>query len=229
MNVIDIIIIIVLGFGFVLGFFRGFTKELVNFLGLISILILSFILKNPISVFFYKNLPFFRFGGIFKDITVLNIILYEVVAFILVFAVLYVLFKILLLATKIFEKILKMTIILGIPSKILGGLLGIVENWVYIFIVLYLLNLPMFNIRVINNSKVANIIYNHTPVLHIVCDKTLSVVNEINDLKEEYKTTTNTNEFNKRALNTMIDKKFITKENAQYLIDKGKIKGVKIN
>ena len=229
MNVIDIIILIVLGFGFVLGFFRGFTKELVNFLGLLAVLILSFILKNPISVFFYKNLPFFNFGGVFKDITVLNIILYEVLAFILVFAVLFVLFKILLLTTKIFEKILKMTIVLGIPSKILGGILGIIENWVYVFIALYLLNLPVFNISLINNSKVGNIIYNHTPVLNIVCDKTLSVINEIDNLKEEYKTTNNTDEFNQKAFNTMIDKKFLTRENAQYLIDKGKIKGVELN
>ena len=229
MNIIDIIIIIVLAFGFVLGFLRGFTKELVNFLGLFVVLILSFILKNPISVFLYKNLPFFNFGGIFKDITVLNILLYEILAFIFLFAVLFVIFKILLIGTKIFEKILKMTIILGIPSKILGGFLGIIENWVYIFIVLYLLKLPMFNINLINKSDMANIIYNHTPVLNIVCDKTLSIVDEINELKEEYKTTKNTKEFNQKALNSMIEKGVITKENAQYLINNKKIKGVKIN
>lgn len=229
MNVIDIVIIILLALGFLLGFARGFTKELVNFLGLFVVLVLSFILKNPISIFFYKHLPFFNFGGIFKDITVLNILLYEVLAFILVFAVLFVIFKILLLGTKIFEKILKMTIILGIPSKILGGILGIVENWVYIFIGLYLLNLPMFNINLINGSKVANIIYNHTPILNVVCDKTLSIVGEINELKEEYKTTNNTDEFNQKALNSMIDTNVITKENAQYLINKNKIKGVKVD
>lgn len=229
MNAIDIVIIIILAFGFLLGFVRGFTKELVNFLGLFVVLVLSFILKNPISVFLYKNLPFFNFGGIFKDVTVLNILLYEILAFIFVFSVLFVIFKILLLGTKIFEKILKMTIILGIPSKILGGILGIIENWVYIFIVLYLLNLPMFNINLTDKSSMANVVYEHTPILNIVCDKTLSTVEEIMDLKNEYKTTKNTKEFNQKALDSMIEKGVITKENAQYLIDKGKIKDVKIN
>ena len=228
MNVIDIVIIIVLAFGFILGFMRGFTKELVNFLGLFAVLVLSFIFKNPVSVFLYKHLPFFNFGGIFKDVTVLNILLYEVLAFIFVFAVLFVIFKILLLGTKIFEKILKMTIILGIPSKLLGGLLGIVENWVYIFIVLYLLKLPMFNMNLVNKSDVANIIYNHTPVLNIVCDDTLSIVEEIKELKEEYRTTKNPKGFNQKALDSMIEKGVITKENAQYLIDNKKIKDVEI-
>ena len=226
MNFIDIIIITILLFGFVLGFIRGFTKELVNFLGLFVVLILSFLLKNPISIFLYKHLPFFKFGGIFKNISALNILLYEVIAFIFVFAVLFVIFKILLLGTKIFEKILKMTIILGIPSKILGGILGIIENWIYVFITLYLLSLPMFNINLINKSKIANIIYNNTPVLNKVCDNTLSIVNEINDLKEEYKTNKNSNKFNDKLLKSMIKRGVISKENVQYLIDKNKIKNI---
>ena len=229
MNIIDIVIIIVLVFGFILGFLRGFTKELVNFLGLFVVLILSFIFKNPISIFLYKNLPFLNFEGIFKDVTVLNILLYETIAFIFVFAVLFVIFKILLFGTKIFEKILKMTIILGIPSKILGGILGIVENWVYIFIVLYLLKLPMFDMNLINKSNMAGIVYNHTPVLNVVCDKTLSIVDEISELKEEYKTTKDSKEFNQKVLNSMLEKGVITRENAQYLIDKKKIEDVKIN
>ena len=229
MNIIDIVIIIVLVFGFILGFLRGFTKELVNFLGLFVVLILSFILKNPISIFLYKNLPFLNFEGIFKDVTVLNILLYETIAFIFVFAVLFVIFKILLFGTKIFEKILKMTIILGIPSKILGGILGIVENWIYVFIVLYLLKLPMFDMNLINKSNMAGIVYNHTPVLNVVCDKTLSIVDEISKLKEEYKTKNDSKKFNQKVLNSMIEKGVITRENAQYLIDKKKIEDVKIN
>ena len=229
MNIVDIVILIILAFGFFIGFIRGFTKELVNFLGLFAILAFSFILKNPISIFLYKHLPFFNFGGIFKDITVLNILLYEVLAFVFVFSVLFVFFKILLLGTKIFEKILKMTIILGIPSKILGGLLGIIENWVYVFVILYILNLPMFNIKLTNDSKVSNIIYNHTPILNIVCNKTLSIVDEINDLKEEYISTKNTKEFNQKALDSMIEKGIITRENVQYLIDKKKLKNIVLN
>ena len=69
MDIVGIIILIFLAFGALLGFKRGFTRELVSLVGIFLILVLSFILKNPISVFLYNNLPFFSFGGIFKDIS----------------------------------------------------------------------------------------------------------------------------------------------------------------
>lgn len=228
MSVVDIIILIFLAFGALIGFKRGFTRQLVSLLGIFVILILSFMLKNPVSVFLYNNLPFFNFGGIFKDITVLNILVYEVIAFFIVFFVLTLIFKLLLGVTKIFEKILTATIILGIPSKILGAILGIVQNFIYVFIILYILSLPIFNIGIINNSKIASIILNKTPILNKICDETLDVFNEVKELKNEYKTTTNVGKFNQKTLNIMIDKGVITKENAIELIDKGKIKGITI-
>ena len=228
MNVVDIIILIFLGFGALIGFKRGFTRQLVSLIGIFVILVLSFLFKNPISVFLYNNLPFFNFGGIFKDITVLNILVYEVIAFFIVFFVLTIIFKLLLVVTKIFEKVLTATIILGIPSKILGAILGVVQYIIYIFIVLYILSLPIFKLSIIDNSKIANTILEKTPILNKVCDKTLDVFNEIIDLKEEYSTTNNVGEFNQKALNIMIANGVITKENAQILINKGKIKGITI-
>lgn len=228
MNVVDIVILILLAFGALLGFKRGFTRELVSLIGIFVILVLSFLLKNPISVFLYNNLPFFNFGGIFKDITVLNILVYEVIAFFIVFFILTIIFRIILMITKVFEKFLTLTIILGIPSKILGAILGVVQYLIYTFIILYILSLPTFNLNIVNDSKVANTILNKTPILNNICNKTLDVFNEIKDLKEEYETTNNMNEFNQKALNVMIEKGIITRENAQNLIDKGKIKNVTV-
>lgn len=228
MSIVDIIILVFLGFGALIGFKRGFTRQLVSLIGIFAILVLSFLLKNPISVFLYNNLPFFNFRGIFKDITVLNILVYEVLAFFIIFFVLTIIFRILLSITKIFEKFLTLTIILGIPSKILGAILGIIQNIIYVFIILYILSLPVFNLNIIKESKVANTILDKTPILNVVCDKTLEVFNQIIELKDEYATTTNVNKFNQKALNIMIDNNVITKENAQNLINKGKIKGVSI-
>ena len=112
---LDIIILIFLAFGALLGFKRGFTRQLVALVGLVVIIILSFLLKNPISVLLYNNLPFFNLGGVFKDITILNILIYEAIAFLIVFSILSIVYKILIRITNIFEKILKATIILSIP------------------------------------------------------------------------------------------------------------------
>ena len=154
----------------------------------------------------------------------INILFYEVLAFVVVFFLLTIIFKLLLTVTKVFEGILKATIILGIPSKILGGILGIIQYTVYVFIVLYILSLPMFNINI--NSKVANTILNKVPVLHKVCDTTLTVFNDVNDLKNEYNNTDNVKEYNQKVLNIMIDNNVITKDNAKKLIESGKLKGV---
>lgn len=228
MNVVDILILIIIGLGFLLGFKRGFTRELVSFLGIFVIIVLAFLFKNPVSVYFYNHLPFFTFGGIFKDITVLNILVYEVLAFVVVFIVLLIILKILLKFTKIFEKLLTATIILGIPSKILGGVLGIVQAIVYVFISLYILTLPTINIKEVKDSKVSNIILEKTPILHKICDDSVLVYDEIIKLKDEYETTNNVQEFNQKALNIMIENNVISKENAIKLIEEGKIKNVSV-
>ena len=88
MNIVDLIIIIVILFGAVIGFKRGFTKSLVSAVGLIAIVIIAFLLKNPVSTVLYEHLPFFQFGGVIKGVTVLNIALYELLAFIIVLAIL---------------------------------------------------------------------------------------------------------------------------------------------
>ena len=229
MMITDIIILIFLALGFFIGFKRGFTRQLVSLVGIFVILVLSFLFKNTVSVFLYNNLPFINFGGIFKDITVLNILVYEVLAFFVVFFILSILFKILLGFTKIFEKFLSATIILGIPSKILGSVLGFLQHLIYIFIILYILSLPVFNFDFINKSKLGNIILDKTPILNTVCDKTLLVFDEIMNLKNEYENTNNVDEFNKKILNIMINNNIITKENVKELIKKGKIKNIIID
>lgn len=121
MNIVDACIILLLGLGFVIGFKRGFTKSIAKSAGFVLVIILAFILKNPLSEYMYQNLPFLSFWGIFKGVTVLNILLYEVIAFLVILALLSIILKMVIFATSIFEKILNMTIILGIPSKILGA------------------------------------------------------------------------------------------------------------
>ena len=111
MNIIDIIIILLVISGLCLGYKRGLTKEVVCFAKFALALVIAFLLKNPLSKLMYEHLPFFEFGGIFKGVTALNIILYEFIAFLLVLGIVMLVFRILLLATTIFEKILNTTIV----------------------------------------------------------------------------------------------------------------------
>ena len=133
MNIVDIIILVFIVLSAFVGFSRGFFKQTIMFVGTILVICLSFIFKNPLSLFMYKNLPFFKFGGL----TSLNILLYEILAFIILIVVLSIVLVILVKITGIVEKILKATIILAIPSKLLGMLVGIIESIVILYFVLF--------------------------------------------------------------------------------------------
>ena len=88
MELIDIVILLIILLGGVIGFKEGALKKLTSAAGLIIIVVLSFILKNKISFYFYENLPFIKLWGVFKGIQVLNIIVYEMVAFLVIASVL---------------------------------------------------------------------------------------------------------------------------------------------
>lgn len=224
MNIIDAIAILIVLACMAVGFKRGFTKELISFLGFFIIVVASFILKNPISQILYENLPFFSFGGLFKGVTALNIVLYEVIAFFIVTAILTFVFKILLFASSIFEKLLKMAIILGIPSKILGMIIGAIEGFVWIFILLYIISLPLFNFSEANSSKLMGPILKNTPILSSFTKDFKNALDEFSDLKEEYQKQGNKEKFNYNTLNVLLKYKIITYESASNLNEKGKLK-----
>lgn len=225
MNIVDLIIIIVILFGAVIGLKRGFTKSLVSAVGLIAIVIIAFLLKNPVSTVLYEHLPFFQFGGVIKGVTVLNIALYELLAFVIVLAVLGIVLKILMIATSIFERILTLTIILGIPSKILGAIIGALEWFILVFIGLYVLNMPVVNVKEINNSTLAPKILNNTPILSGVIKDTNAVINEFASIKDKYTDkNVDTNEFNKETLDLFLKYNVVSVDSVDKLIKDNKLK-----
>lgn len=222
---VDILIIIFIAVGGLVGFREGFTRSLVKFLGLILVIVLSFLLKNPISEILMTNFPFLPFGGFIKGLTVLNIVLYEVIAFSLVFSTLMIILKILSVTTNVFEKILNFTIILGIPSKILGCIVGIIKNYIIVFFVVYFLSMPNFSeVSVVNNSKLKDPILRNTPILSDVAQNTIKVFDEFKELSDKYKSSDSIDEFNLETLDLFLKYTITTKDNVKKLVDIGKIK-----
>lgn len=224
MNVIDFVIILVLIMGSVIGFKRGFTHELVSAVGFFVVIILAYLLKNPISVLLYEHLPFFKFAGIFKGVTALNIILYEVIAFLIVASILTIILKVLIKVTNLFETLLKFTVILTLPTKIAGMVVGIIESYVWVFIILYIANLPMFDIPIMAESKYKDKILNNTIILSNVTDQSMTIIEEFVDLKDKYETTPNASEFNRETLDLFLKYDVVTVESVETLRDKDKLK-----
>ena len=222
MSVVDIIILIFLGFGILLGFKSGVIKRTTSFIGIIAVIILAFILKNKLSVVMYEHLPFFNLFGMIKGLDAINILIYEVMAFLIISSILLVLLKLLIKITGILEGVLKATVILSIPSKILGMVVGFIEMYLYLFIILVILNLPIFNISYVRESKVANFMLNNTIGLSSVSEEILDVYDNVYEIIEEKDEKSN-EEMNEEILKLLLDKEIITKESASKLIEEGKI------
>ena len=222
MNVVDVIIIALLILGGVAGFKAGVIKKLTDFIGMFVVIILAFYLKNYISVIMYENLPFFNFFGLINGIDTLNILLYEVIAFLVIFIALLFVLKVVLMLTGLVEKILKATVILSIPSKLLGIVVGVTEMYVYLFLILVIVSLPIFDSSFLKDSKMNNFILNNTPVLSGVSKEIIDIYGDVYNIIDNRKNKTN-EQLNEEILKVLIDKKVVTKESAKKLVDRNKI------
>ena len=219
MNWLDILIIIIILFSGVLGFKRGVFKELVLFLGIILVFVLSYTLKNYIGDFLVLNFPFMKFSNFLNGASALNIIFYQSIAFIIVAVILYVIYEIIVSITGIFEKILRFTIILGIPSKILGFFVGLIKGIIIVYILLFFITQPAFNLKFTKDSKYADTILTKTPILNTITDDTLEFVDEIYkiiDIEDE-------NEINLQIVELILKNKITSVEVIEKLVDKDKL------
>ncbi len=224
MNIIDAIIFLIILMGAVVGFKNGVIRQTVSLVGFLLVIILAFILKNPLSLWMYEHLPFFNFWGILKGVTVINILLYEVLAFLILVAIFSIILKIILMAAKIIEKILEFTVILGIPSKILGIFVGALEYYLFVFVLLYVVTLPIFDTKSIKESKFAVNILEKTPVLSSYTEDATKVLNDFITLKDKYEKSSNSEEFNKDALKVLLEYKVVDVKSVDKLVERNKIK-----
>lgn len=223
MNVIDVVVVLMILCAGVVGFKRGVFKQLVMTVGLLLVYILAFKLKDPLANWLSLNLPFFNFAGIFEGATSLNIILYQTIAFLIMFSLLMIVFRVILSITGFLEKVLKFTIILGIPSKILGFIVGLIEGYIVMFVVLFILSQPFLKIDVVEQSKFREPILNSSPILSNITSSTNDAIKDIYNLQKNFIDNKNTKYFNEEVVRILLRYDIVSKDYINKLIDKGKI------
>lgn len=223
MNIMSVVIILIVLFYVVLGFKRGVIKTGVSLIGSVAILVVSYVLKDIVANFLMDKLPFFNFGGIFEGITSINILMYEMISFIVVFVILYCVLNILLTLSGLIEKILKFTIVLAIPSKILGALLGLVEGVIVAFLVAFVFLHLAPTEKYVMDSKLAIVVLERTPFIGKMTTSTTLALEDINKIVNSLKENDNRSEANYKVLHQMIYWKVITVDQAQKLINDKKI------
>ena len=222
LGIVDVIIAIFIILGAVIGFKNGAIKEGTKFIGLFIVIVLSFILKDKLMVMMYMNLPFFDFFGFIRGVSAINILFYQLLSFLIVFIALMFILKVVIVLTGLVELLLKMTIFLSLPSKIIGAVVGAVEYYTYVFIALLVLNLPVLNLTFVNNSKFGNDILNNTPILSGLVNDTVKVYGEVWDIVKNKDNKSN-KEINTLVLVTLLDNNLITLDSAKELVSANKI------
>src|SRR5699024_11333604 len=87
--------------------------------------------------------------------------------------------------SRLIEKIIKLTVILAIPSKILGAILGLIEGVIMAFLVVFIMfHLPQTE-STVAESKVAIVLLERSPIIGAMAVDTTLALEEINEILEE--------------------------------------------
>lgn len=227
MNVFDIGIILFIAIFAIAGAKQGLIKSAISLVGIIAVFLIAFYLKNPFGNFLCKYFPFFKFTGELEGLVSINILIYQLLAFIIILVLLLSIYGILTSVSGLIQKLVNATIILKLPSAIGGFIVGIIEGYLFAFLILLFLVLPFQNFNMFTDSSLVNTVVYKTPILS---STTSNVTNSIKDIYEVSDKVVNkkisTNEANLEIIDTMIKYDITTAHTVEQLVILDKLDGV---
>ncbi len=227
MNILDIAIVFILIMSAIVGFKRGAIKEIVSLVGIIIIFIIAFSFKGVIGNVMCKWLPFFNFAGNLEGIKVLNILLYQLLAFLIIYSLLFSIYMIVVKISGIIQKLVHMTIILWLPSKAIGAVVAFITGYVMVFVVLLALLIPLKHLDIFAESKLANYMIYETPVLASSSKNISDSINEIYELGNDLSNgNISKNEANLETMNILLKYKVVSPKTARQLVVLDKLDGI---
>ena len=119
---------------------------------------------------------------------------------------------------KVLDTAAKLTIVLIIPSKILGAIISFIQGWVVIFVILVLLLVPLKNVEQYKESTVSNFILFRTPVLSKAVEPFATGIVEVYKFCDGI-SSDRVNEANLEAIKIMIKYKIVDKDTVQKLVE----------
>ncbi len=173
---VTLIILFMLGIGFIMGLRRGFILQLMHLVGFIVAFIVAAFLYKPLGKHLSMWIPYPELSGegvwaVFLHTMPLETAFYHAIAFALLFFTVKILLKI---VAYMLDTLANLPVLRSI-NKLLGAILGFVEMYVLTFIVLFIVALvPLSQIQErISTSFLAKFMINHTPVLSSLTESLL--------------------------------------------------------
>ena len=205
MNYVDILLIIIMVFGLYLGWTAGFFKSIIDLITFYVCSIISNIISSLIINPLYTALPFLNLAGKSEGIKAINIIVWRVVIYIFILIVLLLIISSISKKFKVREFLLDSMVDTSLILRIFGVLFFFPITIIFLLHLILFFNLPIFNLKDIKESKVANTIMTEVPVISSLNKKIYEsenyAIEQINgdNTKETYK------DINDDILNNLID------------------------
>lgn len=165
---LDVILLILLIFGFLMGLKRGFILQSFHLIGFIVAFVIAAIYYDTIADTLSLWIPYPELSGdsawaAFLQSDLLESAFYNAIAFAIIFFIVKIILQII---ASMLDFVASLPILRSL-NKVGGAVLGFLEIYLILFIVLFILALtPMTNIQsLINNSSIALMIVEHTPYL----------------------------------------------------------------
>ena len=227
LNIFDVGIILLLIMFLIVGFKNGVIREAFALIGIIAVFILSFVFKGLLGNLMCIILPFFKLSGVIEGFSVINILIYQIIAFMLVFAILLTIYEIFLKISKFIQKLVNLTIILILPSKLLGAVVSLIKGVIVLFAVFIVLMIPLKNSELFTGSTMVNQILYKTPMLSQSSNNYINTVEEIYNLAEKVSNKKiSTNDANLELLDMMLKHKIVNKSTVESLVKLHKLDDV---
>lgn len=227
LNIFDVGIILLLIMFLIVGFKNGVIREAFALIGIIAVFIFSFVFKGLLGNLMCIILPFFKLSGVIEGFSVINILIYQIIAFMLVFAILLTIYEIFLKISKFIQKLVNLTIILILPSKLLGAVVSLIKGVIVLFVVFIVLMIPLKNSELFTGSTMVNQILYKTPILSQSSNNFINTVEEIYNLAEKVSNKKiSTNDANLELLDMMLKHKIVNKSTVESLVKLHKLDDV---
>lgn len=220
-NISVAIILIIVSFG-ILGLKRGALKEAVIVFGNILVIAIAYFFKDMLASYLMNALPAYKINSVLGPLSSLTIIFYKLIAFLALMIVFHFLLRIIINLSGLLGKIMDATVILLLPNRIIGFILGILEGYVLMFIVLNVLMIPLSSNTTFMDSGVRKYIVEETPILKDSFGGLNTSLEEVMQLDKN----DNENSLNLKVIDILLKNKIITKDEVEELANNGKIVNV---
>ncbi len=219
MSVLDVGMILVLIMCLIMGFKKGAIKEAFSLVGIVLVFIISFYLMKPVGSFFCEHLPFFNYSGSLDGLQSANIIVYQLTAFVIIFSLLIGIYVFMLKISGVIERLVDLTIVLLLPSKLLGALISFITGYLIIFIVLLVLLVPFKEETIFKESKLIPMMLEKTPIISKQTEKINNCIEEIYNLDNNLTTM----QADVYTINLMLKYDIVSEQTIKNLIEKKKL------